>query len=137
MKLDGSLAWLEPLDKRLRKIIAEYSDSQSSKPLAEHDEGERLSYQAGDQGLVLPSGFVSFIRSTKYQHRMASTSACFFTLEKLIPCPPKVDDGEGGYLVMFHSEQQGCSFAYLYLSPKDGHHCVLFSFTNLYEYEDV
>lgn len=137
MKLDGSLAWLEPLDKKLRKIMAEYSYSGSSKPLAEHDEAERLSDQARDRGLVLPSGFVSFIRSAEYHYRMASTSAWFFTLEKMIPCPPQVDDGEGGYLVMFHSDQQGCGFAYLYLSPKDGHHCVLFSLTNLYEYEDV
>ena len=137
MKLDGSLTWLQPLDKKLRKIMAEYSDSQRGKPLAEHDEAEHLSDQARNQGLVLPSGFVSFTRSTEYQHRLASTSAWFFTLGRMIPCPPKVDNGEGGYLVMFHSDQQGCGFAYLYLSPQNGHHCVLFSFTNLYEYEDV
>lgn len=117
--------------------MAEYSAGESSKPLADHDEAQGLTDQAGDKGLVLPSGFILFIRSTEYQYRMASTSAWFFVLEKLIPCPPTVDDGEGGYLMMFHSDQQGCGFAYLYLSPKDGHHCVLFSLTNLYEEEDV
>ncbi|KAL2204876.1 hypothetical protein CC79DRAFT_1335462 [Sarocladium strictum] len=137
MKLDGSLAWLQPLDKKLRKIMAEYSAGDNSKPLADHDEAQRLSDQAEDKGLVLPSGFMSFMRSTEYHYRMASTSAWFFVLEKLIPCPPTVDDGEGGYLMMFHSDQQGCGFAYLYLSPKDGHHCVLFSLTDLYEEEDV
>lgn len=134
MNLDGSLAWLEPLDEKLRETMAVYSSG--SKPPAEPDEVERLSDQAVDRGLVLPPGFVSFIRSPEYHRRMASTSAWFFTLEKMIPCPPEVDGGEGGYLVMFHSDQQGCGFAYLYLSPK-GHHCVLFSLMDLYEDEEV
>lgn len=136
MKLDGSLFWLEPLGKVLYERVAVYTGHEGDKRLAEEEDVRVLTEQAEERGLVLPPGFVPFVSSAQFHHRMASTRAWFFDLREMIPCPPELDDGEGGYIVGFHMDQQACGFAYLYLSPVSCHHCVLFSFVDLYVAEE-
>ncbi|KAH7250860.1 hypothetical protein BKA59DRAFT_471355 [Fusarium tricinctum] len=136
MKLDGSLAWLQPLEKELQEIVAVHTGHEVDRRLAEDKDIQVLTKQAEDRKLMLPPGFLPFIRSNQFHHRIASTSAWFFRLKKMIPCPPEVDGGEGGYLIRFHCDHQYCAFAYVYLSPNSGHHCVLFSYLDLYEDED-
>ncbi|KAJ1323819.1 hypothetical protein MN608_11071 [Microdochium nivale] len=53
-------------------------------------------------------------------------------LRLLIKAPWSVDAGAGGYMVMFHADQQGGAFAYLYLDTRGGH-CVLLSGQDYYD----
>ncbi|RGP78370.1 hypothetical protein FLONG3_3506 [Fusarium longipes] len=120
INLDGTFEWLKPLDEEMAETRA----------VASKTEVDALLKKASELGLIVPPGFEAFVRSDKLHHRFPRT--WFFNLSKLIKCPASIDDGQGGYLCRFHSEEQLCAFAYLYLSP-DGHHCVLVSQVDIYE----
>ena len=131
MKLDGTFEWLEPLDEDLAATMAAYNGAEGDGPVALKSQVDTLIKQASDLGLKIPAGFELFLRSDKLHHRFLSYSAWYFRLSKLIKCPANIDDNQGGYLCRFHFDQQGCAFAYLYLSLSGGH-CVLLSQTDIY-----
>lgn len=131
LKLDGSLAWLRPLNENLASTMQVYQD-QGGQPLAQGWQVDILTKQVKDLDLVLPQGFEAFISSKVLHYRMASHFAWYFKLSKLIKCPAVVDGGRGGYIVRFYCDQQYCAFDYLYLS-KSGNHCIIRSYHDFYE----
>ncbi|KAF4944897.1 hypothetical protein FGADI_12366 [Fusarium gaditjirri] len=131
MKLDGSFEWLEPLDEDMAEEMLPHTGTEGDRPVAPKADVDALIKQVSDLGLVLPTGFETFVRSDRLHHRIPSASAWYFRLSKLIKCPAAIDDGQGGYLIRFYFDQQACAFAYLYLSLSGGH-CVLVSTVDVY-----
>ncbi len=84
---------------------------------------ERLLTTAAQIQLALPNEFVRFMNSPDLPNRIRSCTDCFFDLSDEVV---ESYAGEGGYLIRFLSDSQGCLFWYLYLT-KTGEHCVVVS----------
>jgi len=99
--------------------------------------GTRLARLAAARGLTLPPGFVKFANDTAAQRLVRSNTDCSFDWAEVIADSPA---GEGGSLIRFYADSQGCVFWYLYATPT-GYSCVVAS-PSLYgtdddeEYED-
>lgn len=84
---------------------------------------ERLLIAATQKQLTLPAEFVHLMQSPDLPNRIRSCTDCFFKLSNEIVASPA---REGGYLIHFLSDSQGCLFWYLYLTPT-GEHCIVVS----------
>jgi hypothetical protein len=84
---------------------------------------DRLLKTALQMHLVLPDEFVRFMKSLDLPNRIRSGTDCFFDLSSEIVASPA---NEGGYLIRFLSDSQGCLFWYLYLT-ETGEHCIVVS----------
>ena len=136
MTLDGSLGWLVVPDEEVLMQNFFPVLNPDAPPIAPKWQIDIHLEQCREEGLTVPPGCETFLRSKTLHHRIPSASAWYFKLSKLIECPPKVDKGRKGYLFRFHCDQQFCAFAYLYLHPS-GDHCVLISETDVYEGLDI
>ncbi len=88
-----------------------------------HSQLERLLTTASQIKLTLPEEFVRFMKSPDLPKHIRSCTDCFFDLsDEIVETPAS----EGGYLIHFLSDSQGCLFWYLYLT-KTGEHCVVVS----------
>lgn len=82
-----------------------------------------IANRAKELDLTVPPDFMVLMGSRALQKRIRSCTACFFNLPaRIVPCPR----GEGGHLVRFYSDSQGCEHWYLYLTPQ-GYSCVVSS----------
>jgi hypothetical protein len=84
---------------------------------------EQLLMTTSQIQLILPDEFVRFMKSPNLPNRIRSCTDCFFELSNEIVKSPT---NEGGYLIRFLSDSQGCLFWYLYLI-KTGEHCIVVS----------
>ncbi|CAI4214386.1 unnamed protein product [Parascedosporium putredinis] len=125
MNLDGTFWWLEAPN-------GSSSDRKGFSSVAEDWQIDVVIAQAKALGLTLPVGYETFMRSRHLSYRIPSYNGWYYELGKLVPCPPEIDNGAGGYIQVFHFDQQCCAFAYLYLN-KAGNHCVLYSHRELYD----
>lgn len=125
MNLDGTFWWLDAPN-------GSSSDRKEFSSVAEDWQIDVVIAQAKALGLALPVGYETFMRSRHLSYRIPSHNAWYYELGKLVPCPPEIDNGAGGYIQVFHFDQQSCAFAYLYLN-KAGNHCVLYSDRELYD----
>ena len=90
--------------------------------------GDRLARLAEARGLTLPPGFVAFANDAAAQTLVRSSTDCYFDWAKGVADSPA---GEGGSLVRFYADSQGCLYWYLYATPT-GYSCVVAS-PNYYE----
>jgi hypothetical protein len=90
--------------------------------------GDRLARLAKARGLTLPPGFVEFANDRAAQRLIRSNTDCYFLWAKAIADSPA---GEGGSLIRFYADSQGCLYWYLYATPT-GYSCVVTS-PNSYE----
>ncbi|WP_439626037.1 TIGR02996 domain-containing protein [Gemmata sp.] len=88
---------------------------------AEH--GTRLAKLATARGLTLPPGFVEFANDAAAQELIRSNTDCFFDWAEAVADSPA---GEGGSLIRFYADSQGCVYWYLYATPT-GYSCVVAS----------
>jgi uncharacterized protein (TIGR02996 family) len=84
---------------------------------------QHLADAAAGLGLTLPPEFAVLMESSVLKKRVRSCTDCFFNWPRRIVESP---GGEGGYLVRFYSDSQGCLHWYLYLTQR-GYHCVVVS----------
>jgi len=85
--------------------------------------GTRLAKLAKARGLTLPPGFVEFANDAAAQELIRSNTDCFFYWAEAIADSPA---GEGGSLIRFYADSQGCVYWYLYATPT-GYSCVVAS----------
>lgn len=85
--------------------------------------GTRLARLAKAGGLTLPPGFVAFANDTAAQALIRSNTDCFFDWADELADGPAED---GGSLIRFYADSQGCVFWYLYATPT-GYSCVVAS----------
>lgn len=86
-------------------------------------DGSRLERLAKDRGLTLPPEFVEFANDPAAQALVRSNTDCYFSWSKPITDSPA---GEGGLLICFYVDSQGCLYWYLYTTPT-GYSCVVAS----------
>ncbi len=84
---------------------------------------DHLAAAAATLGLELPDEFGFLMSRSALRRRVRSCTDCFFNWPKRISESP---GGEGGQLVRFYSDSQGCLHWYLYLTPR-GYSCVVAS----------
>jgi uncharacterized protein (TIGR02996 family) len=109
--LSGDFAWLRGNRKRA-----------DMKPRPNRNLG-RLAGATAALGLELPREFGLLMASTLHRRRVRSCTDCYFNWPRRIAESP---GGEGGYLVRFYSDSQGCLHWYLYLTAR-GYSCVVAS----------
>ncbi|MBA4188707.1 MAG: hypothetical protein C0467_11970 [Planctomycetaceae bacterium] len=85
--------------------------------------GTRLARLAKGHGLTLPPGFVEFANDTAAQELIRSNTDCFFDWAEGFADSPA---GDGGSLIRFYADSQGCVYWYLYATPS-GYSCVVAS----------
>lgn len=114
--LNGSFDWLIESEHHVWNIAIEKGE-ENRKSI------EALEASAINQGLGLPTTFVTFFRSPELQKRIRSTTDCFLDLcPQAIPIP-----GGIGFLIRFLSDSQGCVFWYLYINQDGSDHAVVCS----------
>jgi hypothetical protein len=113
----GDFAWLA------RRPAHGYSIA-SEKPTENADALVAVLNDASERRLTLPPEFLAFFRAPDLQERVRSCTDCLLDLSPvLVPSPV----GEGGFLLRFLADSQGCIFWYLYLEPGTTDHCVVAS----------
>ncbi|MBA4062226.1 MAG: hypothetical protein C0501_00705 [Isosphaera sp.] len=85
--------------------------------------GTRLAGLAAARGLTLPPGFVALADDRAARALVRSCTDCSFNWAKAVAHSPA---GEGGSLIRFYADSQGCVFWYLYATPT-GYSCVVAS----------
>jgi uncharacterized protein (TIGR02996 family) len=110
-KLRGDFRWLKGSRNRA---------APKPKPSKKLD---RLDAAARALDLKLPREFAVLMGSSSLRRRVRSCTDCFFNWPQRIADSP---GGEGGHLVRFYSDSQGCLHWYLYLTDK-GYSCVVAS----------
>lgn len=119
-RLDGSLAWLTPMDTAIRKELEPHWKSDRDRSRL-HPNFERVVREAEKLGYVLPETFLRFMRSEELQQRIPSCTACYFDApERVIEAPPPA----AGILIRFMNDQQWCLLWYLYVERSGGHAIV-------------
>src|SRR5262249_20641608 len=126
-------AWLRDVPRRdENEENADEDEAALRDPAALRTGLTKLGKQASRRGLTLPPGFVAFHHDPDLAGRGRSCTGCCFNLPaRLLPAP----GGEGGHLLRFYSDSQGCFHWYLYLVPS-GSHCVVGSSTSVGGYLD-
>ncbi len=104
--LDGTLAWLRPLEPELDREVAIYRPEPSHRELVARN-FQRIVEAARSAGLALPRAFVRLMESPELQDRFPSSTACYFDLPTGITSAP---EQVGGHFVRFLNDQQGCVF---------------------------
>jgi len=113
--LTGSLAWLSAAPRQKSHIGEERAAGIA--PAV-----ESLLRNAAALDLRLPASFLTFVGSPDLHSRVRSPTDCFIDVSaSAVPSP------EGGYLVRFLADSQGCLFWYLYLQPGSADHGVVVS----------
>lgn len=107
----GDLEWLLRQEEHEEWAIA--SEAEQRLPA--------LIAAAEREGVPLPSAFIRFMSEEPMQRRVRSMSACYLDLDTgLVPVT------DGGWLVRFLADQQGCLYWYLYVT-EDADHAVVCS----------
>ena len=119
---DGNFEWLKKSE--LQDADGEATDLSI--------EVKQIRATASQIHLPLPNEFVRFMKSPDLLNRIRSCTDCFFNLPNQIIESPAND---GGHLIRFLSDSQGCLFWYLYLT-KNGEHCVVASGNLIRDEED-
>jgi uncharacterized protein (TIGR02996 family) len=76
---------------------------------------QRLTKEARQLGLALPRELGVLMDDLSLRKRVRSCTDCFFNWPKRLAEAP---GGEGGHLLRFYSDSQGCLHWYLYLTPR-------------------
>jgi uncharacterized protein (TIGR02996 family) len=112
-QFNGTISWL---GGSARKRSASTSPTRNA-----HPELKQVVEQAQQLNLPLPTAFLTFFGRQSLLRRIRSCTDCFFNLPaRLVPAA----GAEGGFLLRFYSDSQGCYHWYLYLVPS-GAHCVV------------
>ena len=113
---DGKFAWLAKTPTHDEWAIGDENANELPSQLAS------AITSADELGIALPGEFTDFIRNTGLHKHLRSANGDYLDVARSVL--PALD----GYLVRFLSDQQGCAFWYLYLSPQGSDHCVVSSF---------
>ena len=118
---DGSFGWLSDTPTHAEWAIGDRSGGL-------HDEQLNSAINsAAVHEIQLPKEFLAFMRNTGMHKHVRSASGCYLDVANtVIPL-------EGGYLLRFLNDQQGCAFWYLYMNSDASDHCVVCA----YEYQDL
>lgn len=115
----GEFQWLPEAPRSIKPVCGDTEGSRRDW-LARLDE---LVVDAGQLGLALPPEFLRYMR-TDLRYRVPSVTGCYYRWPDRIAESPK---GDGGYLLAFDCDSQGCLLWYLYLNRTTSDHCVVVS----------
>jgi hypothetical protein len=116
VRLDGTFDWL-------RAEVARESSIRKDDRCDVRGCFGRLSHFCSEHSIILPHAFVAFFHEIELAERIRSCTLCFLDLATDVIPAPKGD----GQMVRFLSDQQGCVFWYLFLTPGQEDHCVVAS----------
>jgi hypothetical protein len=125
LELNGDLSWLGPIDEASAKEAPKWWQGEA----ASQKELDEVQATAKRLGLQLPPGFLRMMGSNDCIGRMY-LGGDYFSLGSFVKCNPADDQNGGGYVIQFLSDQQGCGYWNLYITP-DGYHCVVRSTDNV------
>ncbi|KUJ24472.1 uncharacterized protein LY89DRAFT_679607 [Mollisia scopiformis] len=121
LELNGDLQWLQPMDQ----ATIDYNTWPRLPDAGIPKENLDALVESGRRvGIEFPKAFLTLMASTELMERMFLGGDFFYLGLSLIKCKPEDDNDGGGYVVTFLSDQQGCGYWALYVTPS-GYHCVL------------
>jgi hypothetical protein len=122
LALDGTLAWLGPLDPQTDQQMGIHRNAPEARGQLAQIEAE-----ATKLDLTLPEAFVRLMGSPELQDRIPSCTACTFGFgAHIIPCVG-VEKGQA-YLIRFLNDQQDVLIWYLFLTPRGDQRVVVTPF---------